>query len=103
MIKLFEAQDDNVAFQLLSSVTACITKYVRVLRGVGQGVHAAPPSPAGAGSTCRAPRCGDQVCATGILARANAGLGANLAAPCSPAGHSGFKVYVYPGSGAYAT
>ena len=53
-----------------------------------------PPQPAGAGRTCRAPRCGDQVCATGILARANAELGANPAAACNPAGHSGFKVYI---------
>ena len=48
---------------------------------------------AGAGRTCRALRCGDQVCATGILARAIAELGANPAAPCNPAGHSRFKVY----------
>ena len=65
--------------------------YVWVLRGVGQYM---PPQQAGAGRTCRAPRCGDQVCATGILARAIAELGANPAAPCNPAGHSRFKVYI---------
>ena len=51
----------------LSSVTACIATYVWVLRGVGQYM---PPQQAEAGRTCRAPHCGDQVCATGILARA---------------------------------
>ena len=51
----------------LSSVAACMATYVWVLRGVGQYM---PPQQAGAGRTCRAPRCGDQVCATGILARA---------------------------------